>query len=85
MILSNHQGLSLARLLFRHCSKLVKGDQPDRRCPRSFGEEHAHCLSHGFEPWPFINWWKHGDSHPDLNNAIVLSYCWTMPPGVCTT
>ena len=24
--------------------------------------------------------WSHGDSHPDLRNAIALSYSWTIAP-----
>ena len=29
---------------------------------------------------PDEKWWSHGDSHPDLRNAIASSCCWTMAP-----
>ena len=27
-----------------------------------------------------MKWWSHGESHPDLRNAIASSCCWTMAP-----
>ena len=28
----------------------------------------------------FVNWWSHGELHPDLRNAIESSCYWTMAP-----
>ena len=31
-------------------------------------------------PSPALCEWSHGESHPDLRNAIASSCCWTMAP-----
>ena len=32
------------------------------------------------DTWCPSKWWSHGESHPDLRNAIASSCCWTMAP-----
>jgi hypothetical protein len=32
------------------------------------------------DTWCPSNWWSHGESHPDLRNAIASSCSWTMAP-----
>ena len=62
--------------------RMVRGSIACRKCcPRvSRRSERRGLLSSSCPTRVSSKWWSHGESHPDLRNAIASSCCWTMAP-----
>ena len=61
----------------------IENGRAPRCCPEYLADPNGAdcCLPRARGCLGFTSkWWSHGESHPDLRNAIASSCCWTMAP-----